>query len=209
MTRNSAVQFVAVAGLVAATVSCGSIAREGRGGSFIVIDSLQGIRGAVTPAPASAVLISDVITNVTSPSPCTPDAPCPTVFNDLGSAVMHIVMKDSGSAAPTTPSALNDITLSRYRVEFTRADGRNTPGVDVPHPFDGIVTVTVRPQQTTVNFDLVRHQAKEEAPLIQLLANNRVITGLAKVTFWGRDQAGNEVKVEGNIQINFGDFGDF
>ena len=209
MTRNSAVQFVAVAGLVAATVSCGSIAREGRGGSFIVIDSLQGIRGAVTPAPASAVLISDVITNVTSPSPCTPDAPCPTVFNDLGSAVMHIVMKDSGSAAPTTPSALNDITLSRYRVEYTRADGRNTPGVDVPHPFDGIVTVTVRPQQTTVNFDLVRHQAKEEAPLIQLLANNRVITGLAKVTFWGRDQAGNEVKVEGNIQINFGDFGDF
>jgi len=209
MTRKSVVQFVAVAGLVAATVSCGSMAREGRGGSFIVIDSLQGIRGAVTPAPAAAVLISDVITNVTSPLPCSPTAPCPTVFNDLGSAVMHIVMKDSGSATPTTPSALNDITLSRYRVEYTRADGRNTPGVDVPHPFDGIVTVTVTPQQTTVGFDLVRHQAKEETPLIQLLANNRIITGLAKVTFWGRDQAGNEVKVEGNIQINFGDFGDF
>ena len=209
MTRKHIVQFVAVAGLVAATVSCGSVAREGRGGSFIVIDSLQGIRGAVTPAPSSAVLISDVITNVTSPLPCTPTAPCPTVFNDLGSAVMHIVMKDSGSPTPTTPSALNDITLSRYRVEFTRADGRNAPGVDVPHPFDGIVTVTVTPQQTTVGFDLVRHQAKEEAPLIQLLGNGRIITGLAKVTFWGRDQAGNEVKVEGNIQINFGDFGDF
>jgi hypothetical protein len=209
MTCKSVVQFVAVAGLVAATVSCGSVAREGRGGSFIVVDSLQGIRGAVTPAPAAAVLISDVITNVTSPLPCSPTAPCPTVFNDLGSAVMHIVMKDSGSATPTTPSALNDITLSRYRVEYTRADGRNTPGVDVPHPFDGIVTVTVTPQQTTVGFDLVRHQAKEETPLIQLLANNRIITGLAKVTFWGRDQAGNDVKVEGNIQINFGDFGDF
>jgi len=209
MTRKNVIQFVAGAGLVAVTVSCGSVAREGRGGSFIVIDSLQGVRGAVTPAPPAAVLISDVITNVTSPAPCTPTAPCPTVFNDLGSAVMHIVMKDAGSAAPTTPSGLNDITLSRYRVEFTRADGRNTPGVDVPHPFDGIITQTVTPQQTTVGFDLVRHQAKEESPLVQLRDNGRIVSGLAKVTFWGRDQAGNEVMVEGNIQINFGNFGDF
>jgi len=209
MTRTNLVQLLAVAGLVAATVSCGSVAREGRGGSFIVLDSLQGIRGAVTPGPASPVLLSDVLTNVTSPAPCTQDSPCPTIFNDRGSAVMHIVMKDSGSATPTTPSSLNDITLSRYRVEYSRADGRNTPGVDVPHPFDGIITQTVTPQQTLVGFDLVRHQAKEEAPLVQLLTNGRIITGLAKVTFWGRDQAGNEVSAEGNIQINFGNFGDF
>jgi hypothetical protein len=202
-------RIFAATGLVAASVSCGSVAREGRGGSFIVLDSLQGIRGAVTPAPAAAVLISDVITNVTSPAPCAPDAPCPTVFNDLGSAVMHIVMKDAGSATPTTPTAINDITLSRYRVEYTRSDGRNTPGVDVPYPFDGIITATVTTQQTTVGFDLVRHQAKEESPLVQLVGNPAIVTQLAKVTFYGRDQAGNEVTVVGNIQINFGNFGDF
>ena len=209
MTCKSFVQFVAVTGLVAATVSCGSIAREGRGGSFIVIDSLQGIRGAVSPAPPAAVLISDVITNVTSPAPCTTDAPCPTVFNDLGSAVMHIVMKDAGSAAPTTPTGINDITLSRYRVEYTRADGRNTAGVDVPYSFDGIITTTVTAVPTTVVFDLVRHQAKEESPLVQLVTNSGIVSQLAKVTFWGRDQAGNDVTVVGNIQINFGNFGDF
>jgi len=209
MTRMCFLRIFAATGLVAASVSCGSVAREGRGGSFIVLDSLQGIRGAVTPAPAAAVLISDVITNVTSPAPCAPDAPCPTVFNDLGSAVMHIVMKDAGSATPTTPTAINDITLSRYRVEYTRSDGRNTPGVDVPYPFDGIITATVTTQQTTVGFDLVRHQAKEESPLVQLVGNPAIVTQLAKVTFYGRDQAGNEVTVVGNIQINFGNFGDF
>ena len=27
--------------------------------------------------------------------------------------------------------------MTRYRVEFRRTDGRNTPGVDVPYGFDG------------------------------------------------------------------------
>jgi hypothetical protein len=209
MTSMRFIRLFAAAALVAATVSCGSVAREGRGGSFIVIDSLQGIRGAVTLAPASAVLVSDVITNVTSPPPCSTVAPCPTVFGDIGQAVMHIVMKDAGSASPTTASAINDITLFRYRVEYVRADGHNTPGVDIPYPFDGVITATVSSAQTTIGFDLVRTQAKLEVPLILLQANSApIVTQLAKVTFYGRDQAGNEVTVTGNIQINFGNFGD-
>jgi hypothetical protein len=35
-----------------------------------------------------------------------------------------------------------------------------------------------------------------------------IITTIAEVTFWGRDQNGNEVTVSGNITVNFGDFGD-
>jgi hypothetical protein len=209
MARIRFIRFFVAAGLVAASVSCGSVARQGRGGSFIVIDSLQGVRGAASPAPAAPVLLSDVITNVIAPAPCTATAPCPTVFNDVGVASMRILMKDAGSVTPTTPTAINDITLSRYRVEYTRADGRNTPGVDVPFPFDGIITVTVTSAPTIVGFDLVRHQAKEESPLVQLISSPMIVTGLAKVTFWGRDQAGNEVTVVGNIQINFGNFGDF
>jgi hypothetical protein len=210
MTRICVTRCFAVAALSVATVSCGSVAREGRGGSFIVIDSIQGVRGAVTSPPPSAVLVSDVITNVTAPAPCTPTAPCPTVFGDSGVAAMRIVMKDAGSATPTTPTGLNDITLSRYRVEYTRADGRNTPGVDIPYPFDGVLTATVTPGQTTVGFDLVRTQAKLESPLILLQANSApIVTQLATITFYGRDQAGNEVTVTGHIQINFGNFGDF
>lgn len=202
-------RFFAVAAIVATAVSCGKVVRTGRGSSFLVIDSLQGIRGGATPGPASTSLTSDVITNVISPAPCSATAPCPTVFGDGGQAVMRIVMKDAGSANPTTPTAVNDITLTRYRVEYTRADGRNTPGVDVPHPFDGAMTVTVSTSATTFGFSLVRVQAKSEPPLV-LLQNplSGTITEFAKVTFYGTDQAGNQVSVTGSIQINFGNFGD-
>jgi hypothetical protein len=200
-------RFFAVAAVVATTVSCGSVAR-GRGSSFLVIDSLQGIRGAVTAGVASAPLTSDVITNVTSPAPCSETAPCPVVFGDNGEAAMHIAMKDAGSANPTGPTEVNSITLTRYRVVYTRADGRNTPGVDVPHPIDGVLTVTVS-AITKVGFSLVRIQAKEESPLVLLRNGNTFFTGLATVTFYGTDQAGNEVSAAGLIEIHFGNFGDF
>ena len=35
-----------------------------------------------------------------------------------------------------------------------------------------------------------------------------VISTIAEVTFYGRDQAGNEVSVTGSISVNFSDFGD-
>ena len=202
---------LAAAAVAAATVSCGARTGTGggRGSAFLVIDSLQGIRGGATAGTATSTLNSDVVTNITSPAPCSATAPCPTVFGDLGEARMHIVMKDAGSAVPTTPTPLNDITITRYRVVYTRADGRNVAGVDVPHPFDGAVTATVSVGTTTVVFSLVRVQAKDEAPLVLLKNPSRgIITQFAEVTFYGIDQAGNEASVTGSIQINFGNFGD-
>lgn len=204
-------RFLAVVAIAATTVSCGARVGTGggRGSSFLVIDSLQGIRGAVTPGTPSSTLISDVITNVITPAPCTAASPCPTVFGDSGQAAMHVVMKDAGSAAPTTPTPLQDITITRYRVEYSRADGRNTPGVDVPHSFDGFVTVTVTPGGTSFGFSLVRVQAKDEPPLV-LLKNplSGIITGFATVTFYGADQTGAEASMTGTIEIHFGNFGD-
>ena len=201
-------RFLAVAAILVTTVSCGKAVRTGRGSSFLVIDSLQGIRGAVAIGTPAATLTSDVITNVTAPEPCTTASPCPTVFGDSGVVAMHIVMKDAGSANPTSPSAINNITVTRYRVEYSRADGRNTPGVDVPYAFDGAVTATVSTGATSFGFSLVRVQAKEEAPLVLLKLSGVVISEFAKVTFYGTDQAGSEVSVTGTITINFGNFGD-
>ena len=200
--------YLAIVALVATNVSCGKVAREGRGSSFLVIDSLLGIRGAATAGTPRSTLTSDVITNIITPLPCSAVAPCPTVFGDSGQATMHIVMKDSGSAAPTTPTPLQNITLTRYRVEYTRADGRNTPGVDVPHPFDGAITVTITPGSTTFGFSLVRMQGKSEPPLLLLRNGVDAITQLATVTFYGSDQTGADVSIVGTIQIDFGNFGD-
>jgi hypothetical protein len=50
--------------------------------------------------------------------------------------------------------------------------------------------------------------AKEEGPLVQLKNSAAFITVIARVTFYGHDQAGNEVTAHGSIQIDFGNFGD-
>lgn len=203
-------RFLTLAIVLLTAASCGDVARTGRSPAYLVIDSLAGIRGAATTIQPSAVLSSDVITNVTSPPPCTQTSPCPTVFGDGGQAVMHVALKNPGTATtPSTPSALNNITINRVHVEYVRADGRNTPGVDVPFPFDGAVTVTIGANTTTFGFELVRIVAKEESPLVQLRNSNSFITVLARVTFSGQDGAGHAASVTGTIQIDFGNFGDF
>ena len=207
---GTTIRFLALTALLLTAISCGDVVRTGRSPAYLVIDSLGGIRGAATLATATSTLISDVITNVTTPPPCTQQSPCPTIFGDSGQAVMHIAPRDPGTpTAPASPSQLNAITISRYHVAYERADGRNTPGVDVPYPFDGAVTVTITSTATTFGFQLVRIVAKEEAPLVQLKNSSSFITALAHVTFYGRDQAGNDMSVMGTIQIEFGNFGDF
>ena len=203
-------RFLALVAIGATATSCGDVVRNGRAPSYLVIDSLSGIRGFSTVGTPSSTLISDVITNVTTPPPCTQDAPCPTIFGDSGQAIMHIALKDPGTAAaPSAASEVNSITITRYHVDYVRADGRNTPGVDVPYGFDGAVTVTVTTGTTTFGFQLVRIVAKEEGPLVQLKNSNTFITSIARVTFYGHDQAGNEVTATGSIQIDFGNYGDF
>ena len=92
---------------------------------------------------------------------------------------------------------------------YRRADGRNTPGIDVPFPFDSGATFTVPATgSVTAGFQLVRHSAKQEAPLSTLAFNPDVIATLAEVTFFGRDQAGNDISATGTIGVDFGNFAD-
>jgi hypothetical protein len=197
-----------VTALATASASCGDVVRQGRAPVFLGIDSLLGARGGTSTGTFGNPLLSDVLTLVRSPAPCTADSPCATVFNDVGSATLSVVPKNTvGTVAPTSNS---DVILSRYRVVYRRADGRNTPGVDVPHPFDGALTATVPAGgRLTVGFELVRHVAKQEPPLVQLIDNPQIITTLAEVTFFGSDRVGNAISATGTIQIDFGNFGDF
>jgi hypothetical protein len=99
--------------------------------------------------------------------------------------------------------------INRYRVEYRRADGHNVPGVDVPHPFDAAVAVTIPAGSTgTVGFNLVRLAAKQESPLVQLVFNPNVLSTIAEVTFYGTDQVGNDLSASGSILIEFADYGD-
>lgn len=198
----------ALIGAVAlSAASCGEVARTGQSPAFLIIDSIQGASGA-DPGAFGSTLSSDVLTNV----PGAGNVRVPTVFADLGRVTLRLAMRNPGSTAnPTSPSTLNEVTITRYRVTYRRSDGRNTQGVDVPYGFDGAFTLTIPSGGSAgAGFDLVRVQAKLEPPL-RNLANGgaqNVISTIAEVTFYGRDQAGNEVSATGTISVNFSDFGD-
>lgn len=203
--HRMAALLVAASTVVAS--GCGEVARTGRSPALLQIVNLEAASGA-EPDKFSNLLFSDVVTIVKDSD----QNKVATIFSDNGRAEFKLVLKDPGpTGAPTTPSSLNAITLTQYHVDFKRSDGRNTQGVDVPYAFDGGMTITVPASGTAQGvFALVRHQAKEEAPLRALASNNQaqLISTVAEITFYGKDQAGNDVSVVGLITVNFGNFGD-
>ena len=200
-----------IAGLVlcaAVGAGCGSYIREGRGPTQATVSVLEGAPGA-EPNKFGTNLSSDVLTNVKK-TIAGAQVLVPTIFSDSGRVTMSLMLKDPGtSASPTTPTTVNDVTFTRYRVVYTRTDGRNTPGVDVPYAFDSAATFTATASApVTAGFDLVRITAKEDAPLRALVTNPQFIGTIAEVTFYGKDRAGNDVTASGSIGITFGNFGD-
>jgi hypothetical protein len=172
--------------------SCSEAIRTGQSPAYLVMTSLTANAGGQGVGGSS--LSSDVISTVNG---------TPTIVGDTGSASFQLVMKDPQAGGP---SDINAITITQYHVQYTRSDGRNVQGVDVPWAFDGVVTQTIS-GTGSVGFTLVRNQAKAEAPLQALARNEELITTVAEVTFYGHDQNGREISVSGRINVTFGNFG--
>ena len=188
--------------LAIASASCGDLTRQGTASSYLIIDSLQAASGA-DPDEFGGTLGSDVITITDK------DTGASSIFQDLGLVEFSLGLKDAGPAGnPNDPTTNNFITINRYRVRYVRADGRNTPGVDVPYGFDGAMTLTVGSGGAEGSFTLVRVQAKMEAPLLALQTSFLTISTIAEVTFYGRDQTGREVEIMGRIGVDFANWGD-
>ncbi|HEX6463037.1 MAG TPA: hypothetical protein VFZ98_01235 [Vicinamibacterales bacterium] len=178
---------LSIAALFALT-SCSDAIRTGQSPSYLILQSLTG------GAQNSAVVQSDVLSDTG------------TILQDNGSATLQVVLKDP---LGSTPTPVNAITITQYHVEYVRADGHNVQGVDVPFAFDGGVTSTIQAGATgSVNFTLVRVQAKLEAPLkaLEHKGGQIVISTTAHVTFYGHDQNGRDVSVEGDIEVDFADW---
>jgi len=188
---------LAVAGCLL-SAGCSETVRTGRSPAYLIIEAITALD---LEQEETNVLASDVTTGG-------------SVFDDRGLVSLRLALKDIGEPGNTaSPTTNNAITVNRYRVSYRRTDGRNTPGVDVPHAFEGAATVTVI-DQAELEFELVRIQAKLEPPLKQLAFGGGgpggalVISTIADVTFHGRDQTGNEVSVTGSIAVNFADWAD-
>ena len=198
------------AAVVVAVLSsgCGDFVRGSQSPSQLVITSLatpdtelrelaggDGVPGTIVPVDGFAVkpLFSDLDPASTDP----------------GQVVLEVILRDPGEpGAPAAPTPINSVTVTEYEVRYHLADGRNTAGVDVPHPIRGGLTFTIQGGGTgTAEFELVRAVAKLERPLARLKDTLEVLTVIADVTFYGHDQAGNDVSVTGSVQINFANYG--
>jgi hypothetical protein len=202
-------RLAATLAITVGSASCGEVVRTGRSPAMLVIDSLVAASGAKA-GEFGGFLNSDVQVLVKQ-TVAGVEVETPTIVNDVGKVTMRIVLKDRGSPAQdASPTPVNAITLSRYRVVYKRADGRGTQGVDVPYPFDGAVTATITESPVEVNFELVRHSAKIEPPLATLVnrGGQIEIATIAEITFYGRDLVGNDAQVTGTITVDFADFAD-
>ena len=115
--------------------SCGDVVRDGP------VAGVPGHRSAARRSAAArrratsgGTLLSDVLTNVTTPAPCTPTIAVPDgLQRHRAASRLRIAPKDIGTARHRRRRPNNEVTITRYRVIYRRADGRNTPGVDVPY----------------------------------------------------------------------------
>jgi hypothetical protein len=200
---------LAIALDLATSIACANSALDsGRASTALVIEQLAAARGNDT-STFNNVLQSDVVTTVQT-TVGNQTISTPTVFEDVAQVIMRLSFNDPGTPSnPSSPTSANWITVDRYRVQYIRADGRNTPGVDVPYPFDGGVTFSVL-DIGSATFTLVRGQSKLEPPLLALRGTGGavVISTIAEITFYGHDQTGAEVTALGRISVNFADWGD-
>ena len=199
----------AAVALLAGSVSCGDVVRQGKAPVIVVVDTMQAASGA-EPGNMGGFLLSDVQTLVDQTVGGV-SVRVPVIFNDVAQATMRLIPKDAGNGAVNlNPTPWNAVTINRYRINFIRADGRNTPGVDVPFPVDGAVTATLTTTPTVVPFEIVRHQQKLEQPLRSLVSfgGRLFISTIAEITFYGVDTTGNDVQAKATISVSFSDYAD-
>jgi hypothetical protein len=177
--------------------SCNSIENDSRSDSVLLVVKITG-----TDVEDNAVdfLQSDVAV-------VNPDTNTSTVAADAAEV--------SFSAQPVDPvpllgtSYFNDILVTKYVVSYTRSDGKNQEGIDVPYSFDGAMSARVQiDTQTNVNFIIVRAVAKLEPPLINLASGRGEgeLKVTAKIDFYGQDTVGKTVKATGYLTIFFANY---
>jgi hypothetical protein len=103
----------------------------------------------------------------------------------------------------------NDIFVTSYVVSYSRSDGKNQEGIDVPYSFDGSLSARVEiDTQTDVSFVIVRAVSKLEPPLINLAKGRGEgeLKTTARIDFYGYDTLGKTVKATGYLTIFFADY---
>jgi len=197
---RSATVFKAAIGILAvlAAMACNPIENSTTSASLLTVVTITGLDLTLKDQnfTQSDVLLTDTTTGTS------------TITDDVAKASLTASMLAPNPPAGT--SQYNDIQLDKIVVSYTRTDGRNTEGVDVPYTFEQNVSQIIHiGQQATISFIIVRATAKQEPPLLGLRAGatrGEVIYTNAKIVFYGHDLAGKTVTATGYLPVEFADF---
>lgn len=179
--------------------ACNPIEDETKSDSLLIVERITGVDANGNEAD---FLQSDVIKVNT-------DTGETYVTADVARATLRATLLDP---APLMGASIyNDILVNRYVVNYTRTDNKNTPGVDVPYPIEGMLNVLVGIDQTVqISFIIVRETAKLEPPLRNLAigrAEGTLIVN-ARIDFYGEDMTKRKVKASGYLTIEFANYSD-
>ncbi len=101
--------------LIAVSVSCGDVVRQGRSPVYLVIDQLTGSSGgAAGAAERQRAAVRRGRRWSTSPAPCSATAPCPTIFSDSGAVELRALQKDVSATSAVDEQRGDDQPLPRH-----------------------------------------------------------------------------------------------
>ncbi len=184
---------------VLAGLACNPIENSTQSASLLTVVSITGLdyTGKAANFTQSDVLTTNSTTGLS------------TVNDDVATATLG-----ASTLAPNPPagtSQYNNIQLDKIVVSYTRTDGRNTQGVDVPYSFEqNLSTIITVGQQVSITFIIVRATAKQEPPLVGLRGGSatrgEAIYTNARIDFYAHDLAGKNVTATGYLPVEFADF---
>lgn len=175
--------------------SCNPIENTTRSNSLLIVVK---ITGYTFDGTAADYLQSDVLEESEGQAYVTADS---------ATASLRAELLDPSAEAES--SLYNAIYVTRYVVSYTRSDGRNTPGVDVPYSFEGALQAWIQiGQEEEIGFVIVREVAKAEPPLLDLhdAREEGVLQVTAQIDFYGQDTATRQVKATGYLTIFFANY---
>jgi hypothetical protein len=186
--------------VVLVSYACTRVEDNTRAGSLLTVSNVTGADGTIP-------IFSDLCERTTQ-NHCS----CGIVNDNAEAQFTNEFLQIGPGANVGTGSFLNDIIVQQYRVDYFRANNRNTPGVDVPYGIDGTMTLRVPLGNSTRGIiTIVRHEAKTEAPLsdlVELGPQEGTITTNAQLKFYGQDISGRTVSAFGFVEVHFADFAD-
>lgn len=194
---KTALKILAIFPVILLLLSCNPIEDESKSSSLLIVSNLTGtdINGNQVNFLQSDVLYVDSTTGTE------------LIIADEAKATLSATLLDPTSK--TLPSVYNNIMLTRYVVSYTRVDGNNTEGKDVPYSFEGsLSTVVAVGSSVDVSFVVVREVAKNEPPLVNLVEGRGegVLEVQAKIDFYGHDLSDHKVKATGYLTIFFANY---